>query len=147
VPKVKRARTVAAPPEELWELVSDPHHLPRWWPSVQRVEDATPTAWTKVLATPRGKTVRADYTRLRALPPEELVWRQEIDESPFERILASSEITISLVPAKHGATRVELRSVQRLRGMAWFGGLMVRRATSRQLDGALRALQDLKGSP
>jgi len=146
MPKVRRARKVAAAPEELWELVSDPHHLPRWWPSVQRVEDATPTAWTKVLSTPRGKTVRADFTRVRALPPEQLVWRQEIEESPFERILGSSETTISLTPVGAGATRVELRSVQRLRGMAWFGGFMVKRATRRQLDEALRGLQNLKGS-
>src|ERR687894_335749 len=39
MPTAKRAATVAAPPQEVWEVVSDPHHLPRWWPGVQRVEE------------------------------------------------------------------------------------------------------------
>ena len=45
-------------------MVSDPAQLPRWWPGVTRVEEATPEAWTTVLASPRGKVVRADFTRL-----------------------------------------------------------------------------------
>ena len=28
-----------APPERVWDLVSDPHNLPRWWPRTMRVED------------------------------------------------------------------------------------------------------------
>jgi uncharacterized protein YndB with AHSA1/START domain len=68
VPRVRRSRTVAAPSDAVWDLVSDPHHLPRWWPQVQRVEEVTGDAWTKVLRTPRGKTVRADYSRVEWQP-------------------------------------------------------------------------------
>ncbi|MGH2855564.1 MAG: SRPBCC family protein, partial [Solirubrobacteraceae bacterium] len=38
MPTTQRTRTIAAPAGEVWELVSDPHHLPRWWPRVARVE-------------------------------------------------------------------------------------------------------------
>ena len=48
----------------LWELVSDPAHLPRWWPNVTRVEDVQAGAWTTVMATGSGRPVRADYTLL-----------------------------------------------------------------------------------
>ncbi|MBA2506351.1 MAG: SRPBCC domain-containing protein, partial [Thermoleophilaceae bacterium] len=76
MPVVARERTVPAPPERVWDLVSDPHHLPRWWPDTERVEDATPLAWTKVMKTPKGRTVRADFTREQADEPRVLRWRQ-----------------------------------------------------------------------
>ena len=140
MPVVRRTRKLQADREGLWEVVSDPHHLPRWWPGVQRVEDATPTAWTKVLRTPRGKTLRADFTRVRAEPPTGLAWRQEVEETPFERFLAEAVTEIALEEAGASATRVEVRQRQRLRGLARFGGFMVRRATRRQLDEALAGL-------
>jgi uncharacterized protein YndB with AHSA1/START domain len=140
VPTVKRARSIAAERDALWAIVSDPYHLPRWWPSVQRVEDASAEAWTKVLRSPKGRAIRADYTRVSADPPAKLVWRQEVEESPFERILREAVTEISLEPV-NGATRVELRSTQRLRGLARFGSFMVRRATARLLEEALTGLE------
>ncbi|HEX4760588.1 MAG TPA: SRPBCC family protein, partial [Thermoleophilaceae bacterium] len=62
MPKVTRSRTLGAGSQELWDLIADPSQLPRWWPDVVRVEDATPLAWTKVLSTLKGATVRADFT-------------------------------------------------------------------------------------
>ena len=141
MPLVARARTVPAAPEAVWAVVSDPRRLPDWWPGVQRVEDASPEVWTKVLRSSRGKALRADYTRLRAEPLRSLVWRQEIAESPFERILSEAVTEVTLEPAKAGGTRVELRARQRLRGLARFGAFMVRRATRRQLEEALEALE------
>ena len=99
---VKRTRTVAAAPDAVWELVSDPYALPRWWPQVQRVEEVTDEAWTKVLRSPRGKTVRADYTRLEWQPPRRIVWRQEVEGSPFESILDESVTTIEVEPTGDG---------------------------------------------
>jgi uncharacterized protein YndB with AHSA1/START domain len=142
---VRRARTVAAGAEELWELVSDPDHLPRWWPGVVRVEEASPVAWTKVLSTPKGRVVRADFTRAEAEPPRRLVWRQELVESPFERILSEAVTEIALEPEGEAATRVELRALRRLRGLSRLGGLMVRPATRRQLDEALDGLERVAG--
>src|SRR5687768_2393540 len=99
---LRRETVLAAAPAEVWRTVSDPDSLPRWWPGVTRVEDASPQAWTKVLGSPRGKAVRADYTRVEAVEGERLVWRQELAESPFERILASAVTSVALSAAEEG---------------------------------------------
>ena len=138
---VKRARSFHATPDELWRLVSDPYSLPRWWPSVVRVEDATGDAWTKVMRAPRGGIVRADYTRLESRPRTRLVWRQELEESPFERIFSSSVTEIELHPEGDGRTRVQLAAVQQLRGRFRLGSFMVRRASKRLLDDALDGIE------
>ena len=143
---MKRKRTVAAAPDAVWELVSDPHHLPRWWPQVQRVEDVTGDAWTKVLRSPRGKTVRADYTRVEWQPPKRIVWRQEVEESPFEAILNEAVTSIALEPVGDDETRVELIAEQELHGTYRFGGFMLRRATKRQLDEALDGIERAVGA-
>ena len=57
----RRSRTIAAPAEELWEVIRDPHHLPRWWPRVSRVESVEGDEFTEVLKTAKGKVVRADF--------------------------------------------------------------------------------------
>ena len=142
---VKRQRTVAAAPDAVWRLVSDPHHLPRWWPQVQRVEEVTGDAWTKVLLTPRGRTVRADYTRVSWQPPAKLVWRQEVEESPFEQILDESVTSIALEPVGESETRVRLQAEQELHGRYRFGGFMLRRATKKQLDQALDGIEEAVG--
>ena len=142
---VKRYRVIDAAPEAVWDLVSDPHHLPRWWPQVQRVEEVTDDAWTKVLKSPKGKTVRADYTRLESRPGRRVVWRQEVEESPFEAILEEAVTTISIEPEGDDATRVELRSEQELAGRYRYGGFLLKRATRRQLDEALDGIEEAIG--
>jgi len=54
MPTARRARTIAAPAQELWETIRDPHHLPRWWPRVSRVEDVADDQFTEVLSTSGG---------------------------------------------------------------------------------------------
>ncbi len=102
VPTARSTRTIAAPAGEVWELVSDPHHLPRWWPRVARVEGVERDAFTQVLASPRGRLVRADFHVVaadeRAL---RLVWGQEVDGTPFARVLAAAETETA--PAAGGA--------------------------------------------
>jgi uncharacterized protein YndB with AHSA1/START domain len=145
VPEVTRERTVTAPADEVWEVVSDPFSLPRWWPHVVRVEDASPEAWTKVLSSPQGKTVRADYTRLEWQPPRRIVWRQELEESPFERIFSLAMTEVELSEAEGGGTRVAITSSERLRGRYRLGGWVVRRAARRRLDDALTGLERAVG--
>ena len=140
---VRGETVVAAAPEEVWSVVSDPEQLPRWWPGVTRVEEASPEAWTKVLSSPRGKAVRADYSRVEAVPGERLVWRQEVDQSPFERILASAITAVSLAQAGDRATRVTIALDQKPRGWARFGVLMLRKAARRNCDEALAGLAGL----
>jgi len=139
MPTVSRARTMRASPEEVWRVVSDPERLPDWWPGVARVEEVSERAWTKVLTSPRGKLIRADYSLVEALAPRRLVWRHEVEESPFERILAESLTEVDLTP-DDGGTRVGVTVRQRPRGWARFSPFQLRRAATRQVDGALEGL-------
>jgi uncharacterized protein YndB with AHSA1/START domain len=140
MPTVTRSRTIAASQQQLWALVSDPYHLPRWWPMVQRVEDVSEDAWTTVATSSRGRAVRFDWSRVYIDPPERIVWRQELDQTPFERFMRESVTGVILKPAGD-STKVELRIVRKLRGLARFGGIQMRRAVRRELDGALDGLQ------
>lgn len=145
MPTIRRRRVVAAPPEEIWRVVSDPQRLPGWWPLVTRVEEATPEAWTEVLASPRRKVVRADFTLVESEPPRRRVWRQEVAETPFERILAESTRTIELEPEGAGSTSVRLSVRHRPRGWARLAFVQLRRATGRQVEEALDRLESLLG--
>lgn len=140
MPRISRARTIPAPRDDVWDVVSDPYHLPRWWPRVQRVEEVVGNAWTKVMISSRGRAVRSDYTRIETDAPRRMLWRHEVDESPFEGLLAESTIELELEPEGEDRTRVRLTADQSLRGKTRFGGMMVRRATKRNLDEALEGL-------
>ncbi len=144
---LRRETTVEAAPPEVWAVVSDPAQLARWWPGVARVEAATPDSWTTVLASPRGKVVRADYTRVETVEGERVQWSQELAGTPFERILASSSTEVSLEPAEPGATKVAIALDHRPRGWARFAPLQFRAAGARQVKGALEGLSALFGGP
>ncbi len=144
MPRTRRRREIAAPPERIWEVVADPHHLPRWWPGVERVEDASPEEWTQVLRSRRGRTVRADFTLIESRRPERLRWRQEVEATPFERFIAESVTELRLEPTRDGdATRVQLWLSQRLRGWARLGGFLFRGASSKHLNEALANLESI----
>jgi uncharacterized protein YndB with AHSA1/START domain len=140
MPTTRRSRTLTADREDVWAIVADPYHLPRWWPRVTRVEGADENAFTEVLTTDKGRSVRADFRVLDSSPPERRTWGQEVEGTPFARVLRSAETTVTLTPADAG-TRVTIEVRQRLRGVARLGGIMVRRATRAQLDGALEGLE------
>jgi uncharacterized protein YndB with AHSA1/START domain len=139
---VRRQRTVSAEPGDVWRVVSDPSRLPQWWPGVARVEEASPEAWTKVLTSSQGKSVRADYTRLEAQEARRLLWRHEVEESPFERLLAESTTEIVLEP-DDGRTRVEIAVTQQPRGWARLSPFQLRAAATKQVEGALEGLERL----
>jgi uncharacterized protein YndB with AHSA1/START domain len=139
---VRRETVVPRQVDEVWRLVSDPARLPDWWPGVTRVEDATAIAWTTVLTSPKGKAVRADFTRVSASEPERLVWRQELAATPFERILAEATTSVELAPAEEG-TRVLLALDQKPRGWARLAPMQFRAAGKRQVEGALEGLARL----
>jgi uncharacterized protein YndB with AHSA1/START domain len=144
VPVVKRHHGFDAPLERVWKVVSDPYSLPRWWPRVQRVEEVSDEGWTMVLLSDRGKPIRADYSLRRAEPMELLEWQQELEETPFERMLSRAELVIELGRDEDtGVTGVSLRSTERLRGLARLGSPMVRRATRKRLNQALEQLGEI----
>jgi uncharacterized protein YndB with AHSA1/START domain len=145
VPRVRRSRTIAASPEQVWRTVVDPRHLPRWWPRVQRVESVTEERFTEVLATEKGRAVRADFHVVESIAPEVRRWSQDVEGSPFERLLRSAETEVRLAPDDAGGTRVTVTINQRLRGIGALGSFLVRRATRTQADDALDGLAKLHG--
>jgi uncharacterized protein YndB with AHSA1/START domain len=140
MPTVSLRRSISAAPADVWEVVSEPERLAGWWPGVTRVEDASPHAWTTVLTSPRGKQVRADYTRAEFDPPRRMAWRQELAESPFERILREAVTTVELEPENEAVTAVKVTVRQRARGFGRFGYFQLRRASARQVGEALGSL-------
>ena len=142
MPVTRRERTIAADPRRVWELVQDPHHMPRWWPGVERMEGVEDERFTQVLYTKRGRPVRMDFQLLASDPPARRVWEQEVSGTPFERVLSSAVTEIELAPAR-GGTRVAITLTQKLRGYSRTGGFLLRRATRKRLDEALEGLEQI----
>ncbi len=141
----QRTRRLAVPQHELWAVIADPHHMPRWWPGVARMEGVTDDRWTQVFKTKRGRAVRADFHLLESDPPDVRVWEQEVAGTPFERVLNESVIEIRLEPVDAGGTEVTIVQRQKLRGYSRTGGFLLRRATRSKLDEALDGLERIVG--
>jgi uncharacterized protein YndB with AHSA1/START domain len=118
MPSTKRSRVLQAPPEKVWRVVGDPHHLPRWWPKVRRVEAVSDGRFTQVMRTDKGRDVRADFRVVEEEPPRLLRFEQDIEGTPFEGFLYESGTTIEAAGDDAG-TRVTITSRHRLRG--WRG--------------------------
>ena len=103
--------------------------------------------WTTVLATEKGRGVRADYRCTSAATGERYVWEQEVEGTPFERIVRWSKLEIRLAEAGDAETKVTLASRERLRGMSRLGSPMMRMATRRRLDEALDGIDQAVGAP
>jgi uncharacterized protein YndB with AHSA1/START domain len=137
-----RSRRIDASPESVWAIVSDPHHLPRWWPDVTRVEDVTAGRFTTVIPTKRGKPMRLDYRVTESEPPDRRVWSQDLEGTPFERLLAAWTTTVVLEPDGR-ACRVTLEECQQLRGSFRAGLVLQRRPARRRVEAALERLAEL----
>ncbi len=79
-------------------MIRDPHHLPRWWPRVDRVEDVDGRPFTEVMTTAKGKVVRADFHSCspRRRAARTLKWEQRVEGTPFARLLKSAETEVRL---------------------------------------------------
>ena len=134
--KVRRSRPVAVPPERVWEVVGDPYQLPRWWPRVTRVEGVDARGWSTILASPRGRDVRADWRLCVSQAPARRRWAQELAGSPFARLFAQNEVEVRIEPQ-----RVTLEIEQRVLGWARLAPFIVRRAARKVADEALDGLE------
>lgn len=121
--------------------------MARWWPEVRRVEAVSDDRFTQVFMTKKGRMVRADQFVLDAEPPGEagdspgrMKWTQEIEGTPFERVLEESVTEVLLEPHDAG-TLVTISQSQKLRGYSRTGGFLLRRVTRRKLDQALDGLE------
>lgn len=144
MPRVTRRRKVGATTAAVWELVSDPYNLPRWWPRTMRVEGVegkgTDLQWTNVLGTAEGRGVRADFRCTDAVEGERIAWEQLIPGTPFERHLRYYSIEIALSEAD-GGTGVSIGARQGLRGLSRLGSPMMRRGQGALLDEALDGIE------
>jgi uncharacterized protein YndB with AHSA1/START domain len=144
MPRVTRRRKVGATTAAVWELVSDPYSLPRWWPRVQRVEsvegEGAGAQWTKVLGTAEGRGVRADFRCAALVEGERFGWEQAIAGTPFERHLRRYAVEIVLNDASPG-TEVTIVAAQALRGLSRLGSPMMRRGQGSLLDEALDGIE------
>jgi hypothetical protein len=115
------------------------------------MEAVSKDRFTQVFTTKKGRTVRADQFLLEAEPPGPageppglMRWEQELEGTPFERVLEQSVTEVLLEPTE-GGTLVTISQSQRLRGYSRTGGFLLRRATRRKLDQALEGLKLLLG--
>jgi uncharacterized protein YndB with AHSA1/START domain len=153
--------------EQIWELVCDPRHLPRWWPRVTRVEGVHGDAFTEVMLTRKGKVVRADFDIVRKDAGQRLLtWAQRIQGTPFASVISAAETDVQLTPVpvkakdstgtQSSATKVtlELRQTRArfsprrgtLTGLSpLFGARILRRASERTLGEALDGLEQIGG--
>jgi uncharacterized protein YndB with AHSA1/START domain len=136
---VSRSRTVAAEPEAVWSVVADPKRLARWWPRTERVKGVTGGGWTTVMRSARGRAVRADWRLEGEERPVRRAWTQQLEGTPFAKVLRERRVEARLQPVD-GGTRVTLELSQRARGWSRFGGVLLRRAAGKELDGALDGL-------
>ena len=137
---VTRSRTLAAPPEAVWSVVGDPKRLARWWPRVERVKSVSADGWTTVLRSSRGRPVRADWRLAEEERGVRRAWAQELDGTPFAKVLRERLVGARL-DAADGGTKVTLEIRQRGRGWSRFGGVLLRRAAGKELDAALDGLE------
>ncbi len=161
MPTTRANRTIAAPVQQLWELLLDPHHLPRWWPGVTRVEDVAHGAFTEVMKTKKGKLVRLDFDVRSEETTHTLTWVQRIAGTPFASVLTSAETELRLTPAGEDATEVTIELRQQMgrhrsadqayaqgmymKALPRLGAPLVRRAAATKLKQALDGLERISG--
>jgi len=133
------------------------------------MEDVREEAFTQVMTTAKGKTVRADFRVLRRDDgARTLVWEQLVEGTPFARVLSAAETELLLAPAAsaaagagggaeaRGATTVTIELRQTLSGgnprsrvmgvmIPRLGGMMVRRAAAATVEEALDGLERISG--
>src|SRR5437764_9318906 len=108
----RRTRLIDSSAHAIWAVVADPHHFPRWWPGVVRMEGVHEDRFTQVYATKRGRAVRMDFRLLTLEPPQEdgrarVSFEQEVLGTPFERVLNQSITEVALEPEDR-ATKVTI---------------------------------------
>ena len=147
--EVMREREIAAAPDDLWPLVSDPGRLADWFDFAEGAEviegDAGVGQRRRMHGSWGRKKSEIDQRVVEWQPPRCLAWEHEaerLDGKPAPRFAAETLFSIDLEPAGAQATRVRLTSRQvpasRPRGLVirLFGS----REVGGKLDGSLERL-------
>ena len=98
MPRVESSRELLAPPQDVWAFLSEPHHLPDWWPGIAAVEPdrkglAPGARWLVRGGAQPGvlRRAHAEGTLLvrRVEPPERLSWHLTGERLDVELRLAA----------------------------------------------------------
>ncbi len=141
---------MAATPDQVYDLISDPSRLAEWWPRVVRVEHVTgrPGAerarWTCVLGADSGRMLRLDYRCTGATRPERYEWEHELEGTPYESHLARQAVE-ARIASEGDACEVSLTTVNTLRGTAKIAGFSMKKGQRDLLDEALASLARVFG--
>ncbi len=138
--------TLAAPARRVWDQLSDPRQLPKWWPRVSRVELNGEDSFTELLTTKKGRDVRADFVTTERSAPTRWTFRQELEQTPFAAVLRTAQTSLLVTALTEAVATVEITIERKPRGLSRLGGPMMRRATRRQLDEALQRLGEIHGT-
>jgi uncharacterized protein YndB with AHSA1/START domain len=143
--EVVAERTVPAPPETVWPLVSDPEQLPRWFGFAERVEvlEGEGAGQKRRQHGHWGnKPAEVDQELTAFEPPKRLAWRhlaERLNGKPAPRFAASTDFSIELIP-EDGGTRVRLTSAQVPASRA--KGMVMKAFGRRELESTLRTSLD-----
>jgi hypothetical protein len=110
---------------------------------VTRVEDVRGGRFTEVIPTRRGKPMRLDFVVLESKAPRRCVWTQELEGTPFERLLSAWTTAIELAPDGDDGCAVTLEEDQQLKGSFRAGLLLQLHPARRRVDAALEGLSAL----
>lgn len=133
---VIRERRVAAPPEQLWPLVSDPARLPEWFTFAlggEVVEGEGIGRRQRMHGEWGSKRSEIDQEVVEFDPPRRIAWvhlAERLDGKPAPRFAATTRFTVDLTPDGDGA-RVRLHSAQEPASLA--RGLVMRLFGSREI--------------
>ena len=92
-----------------------------------------------------GRDVRADWVLVETVPGERWKAAQELEGTPFEKVLGAASKAVTLAPSGDG-TQVTIELERRLRGLSRLGGMFLRRATTTQVEAALDTLEGTHGA-
>lgn len=152
MPTVTRKRTVAADPESVYAVVSDPARLSEWWPRVTRTENidgkagAKRTRWTCVLEADSGRLLRLDYHCSGANRPERYEWEHELGGTPYQKHLSRQAVEARITGQAEGS-EVALTTINTLRGVAKVAGFSMKKGQQDLLDEALDSLAGVFAEP
>jgi uncharacterized protein YndB with AHSA1/START domain len=142
--EVRAERSIAAAPDALWPLVSDPGRLPDWFALADRVEVLEGADGPGQLRRQHGhwgrKRSEVDQRITRWDPPSALAWTHEaerLEGKPAPRFSASTDFSIELLPDGAG-TLVRLCSAQVPAGP--LRGVVIRAFGRRELEKSLDRL-------
>lgn len=142
--KVERSIGVAAPPQEIYAVVMDPHRLGDWVTIHERLEDTAPGELKKgSTLTQRlklaGRGFKVEWEVVEDDCPTRVVWH---GRGPMR---SKAGVVYEFEADGHGGTRFSYTNEYELPGgpLGKMAGPAVRRVTAGELDESLRRLKAL----